>query len=74
MKITKAHHNNSQLHCVPVQPGHKIEATCPCGPNLRMYNGHIVVDHKSGRGFRGKWRGEVKNYGTKLLDKKGNPL
>jgi hypothetical protein len=73
MKITYTHHRNSQLHVVPVQPGHVISCICPCNPTLKMKNGHIMVDHKSGRGFKGKWRGEVKNYGTKLLDERGNP-
>jgi len=71
MKITKYHHKNSQLHVIPVQPGHKTEVTCPCGPKLKMHNGHIMVDHKCGRGFKGTWRGDTKNDGVKLLDEKG---
>lgn len=74
MKVTKYHHKNSQLHMIPNQSGHKLEVTCLCGPRLKMHNGHIIVDHRSGPGFRGKWRGEVANYGTKLLDAKGVPL
>lgn len=74
MKITNTHHRNSQLHIIPVQTGHKLRVNCPCGPKLKMHNGHIMVDHRSGRGFKGKWRGEVRNYGTKLLDGKGVPL
>jgi len=74
MKITKKHHKNSQLHCVPVQPGHVITPACPCGPKLKIHNGHLMVDHRAGRGFKGHWHGEVRNYGVKLLDEKGNPL
>lgn len=74
MKITKKHHKNSQLHSIPDQRGHTLEVTCPCGPKLSMENGHIMVGHRPGRGFRGGWRAEVKNFGTKLLDEKGVPL
>lgn len=74
MKITKKHHKNSQLHLVPDQPRHKIEVTCPCGPKLSMQNGHILVEHRPGRGFKGSWRPVTKNLGTKLLDQKGAPL
>jgi hypothetical protein len=74
MTITKYHHKNSQLHCLPVQAGHTLSVTCHCGPRLKMHNGHIMVDHRSGRGFKGAWRGDTANYGVKLLDEKGKPL
>lgn len=74
MTITKYHHKNSQLHVLPEQPGHKVEVTCPCGPKLSMNSGHILVEHKPGRGFKGVWYPATKNLGTKLLDGRGRPL
>jgi len=74
MKITKTHHKSSQVHILPIQPGHKTKATCPCGPTITMRNGHLIVSHRPGRGFRGFWRPDVANYGVKLLNNNGKPL
>jgi hypothetical protein len=69
MKITKAHHNNSQIHSIPFKDmghHHTADLNCACGIQLEMNNGHIMVGHDRHDGRGDKWTVKVNNFGTKL--------
>lgn len=50
-----------EFHMMPDQPGHRATTKCKCQPKLsRHANGHIIADHRPGRGFKGLWKLKVR--------------
>jgi hypothetical protein len=69
MKITKAHHKNSQIHSIPFKDTnyeHTADLNCECGMQLEIINGHIMAEHTRCGGRSNKWTVKVNNFGTKL--------